>query len=397
MKRDVQMGILVAVLTLLVLAAGIAAAATWPANPPTLPAKGGTFADPSWGTLMMRITDASDGKDNTVAYSYWPTFAKDNLHFFIACAGVPYLYHLDPVGFHLVGNKTPLFASYPPGETRNPGWQDTIWSGINANEVLCHGRYLKLYSYNVETGAWTTLHDFAGQTTAYSLWQMSRSLDDDVFAFTLTASNGSKVGYMVWKRSTNQILLQVMDATGLDEVQLDKTGRYLLAKKASGGYESYVYDLQLGTSTGLTDGAPDYGPGHSDNGTGTCFGAENWLNRELLRSLAMPHQFTVMLDHGNDWSQDLHTSFLADNETMALLSSYDYGHFQSPDNYLRQEVYQVVLDGTQTVHHICHHYTNAGRNYWGSPRANISRNGQFVAFTSNWGGQQRDVFIAKVF
>ena len=70
MKRDVQMGILVAVLALLVLAAGIAAAATWPANPPTLPAKGGAFADPSWGTLMMRITDASDGKDNTVAYSY---------------------------------------------------------------------------------------------------------------------------------------------------------------------------------------------------------------------------------------------------------------------------------------------------------------------------------------
>jgi hypothetical protein len=37
------------------------------------------------------------------------------------------------------------------------------------------------------------------------------------------------------------------------------------------------------------------------------------------------------------------------------------------------------------------------KEYWDSPRANISRDGRFVIFTSNVEGRgQRDVFILKV-
>ncbi|NIM52802.1 MAG: hypothetical protein GTO22_26745, partial [Gemmatimonadales bacterium] len=84
-----------------------------------------------------------------------------------------------------------------------------------------------------------------------------------------------------------------------------------------------VYDLQQGTNTTLTDGAPDYAPGHSDNGQGTCLGYENWANRYLLRDLATPHSYSVVYDWGSNWGHGEHISFLADDEGWFALSTYE--------------------------------------------------------------------------
>ena len=45
---------------------------------PALPAAGGTLLDSVFGTTLMRLTDASDGSDCRVEYSYWPTFNADS-------------------------------------------------------------------------------------------------------------------------------------------------------------------------------------------------------------------------------------------------------------------------------------------------------------------------------
>lgn len=52
-------------------------------TPPSLPPAGGTFIDPTFGTTIMRVTDVNDGNFNVTAYSYWPTFNKDNTRLFI--------------------------------------------------------------------------------------------------------------------------------------------------------------------------------------------------------------------------------------------------------------------------------------------------------------------------
>src|SRR5262249_44819950 len=41
---------------------------------PSLPAAGGTFVDPTFGTTIVRATDEHDCASCTTAYSYWPTF-----------------------------------------------------------------------------------------------------------------------------------------------------------------------------------------------------------------------------------------------------------------------------------------------------------------------------------
>ena len=87
---------------------------------------------------------------------------------------------------------------------------------------------------------------------------------------------------------------------------------------------------------------------------------------------------------------------LADNELWALGSRYSTnggGVQKAFDN----EIVQVATDGSDRVRRIAHH-RSVGGSYEDTPKATISRDGQFVAFTSNWGnaGGRHDVYIAKI-
>src|SRR5204863_31033 len=132
----------------------------------------------------------------------------------------------------------------------------------------------KLWSYNVATNTFALVKDFSALLPGEYQWQMHRSLDDDKFSWTRRkASDYSVLGYAVYSRAQNQIIYQAdLGPTDLDEVQLDKTGRYLVVKldhHGAGVVESQIVDLQTQHVTELVDDAPDYDAGHSDNGSGT--------------------------------------------------------------------------------------------------------------------------------
>jgi hypothetical protein len=359
--------------------------------PPALPAAGGTFVDPTFGTTIMRVTDQNDGQSNFNYYSYWPTFNLDDTKFFIACDNSPMLYRFDPNGFRII-SKGPLFDQVLPGGGYM-STEDAEWSGTNAN--ILYGYYgLKLWAFDVSARTYTLIKDFTGLVPAGYLGQMSRSLDDNMFAFTLKNGSYAPTGYMVWQRDQNRVVRNV-SLSNFDEVELDKTGRYLVVKAEFGsGIDFQVVDLQTGGTTGLTDPAPDYSPGHSDNGQQMVVGQDNWNNQFTIRNLATPHQFKTVISFGNDWSQANHLSLLADNESWCVISNYTAG--SAPVGPFRQEVFQASTDGTQSVRRLAHHHS-VYRDYWDTPRADISRSGRFVAFTSNWGSTtRRDVFIIKV-
>lgn len=358
---------------------------------PALPAAGGTFVDPTFGTTIMRVTDEHDGQSNFNYYSYWPTFNLDDTKFFVACDNSPMLYRFDPAGFRII-SKGPLFDQVLPGGGYM-STEDAEWSGTNPN--LLYGYYgLKLWAFDVTARTYILIKDFTGLVPAGYLGQMSRSLDDNIFAFTLKDPNYAPTGYMVWQRDQNRIVRNV-SLSNFDEVELDKTGRYLVVKALfGGGVDFQVVDLQTGGAQGLTDPAPDYSPGHSDNGRNIVVGYDDWNNQYTVRSLANPHQFQRVISFGSDWSQANHLSMLGDNESWCLISNFTNG--TSPVGPFRQEIFQASTDGTQSVRRLAHHHS-VYRDYWDTPRADISRSGRFVAFTSNWGSStRRDVFIIKV-
>jgi hypothetical protein len=324
------------------------------------------------------------------AYSYWPSFNVASTRLFVACDGDPVLFDFDRATTTL-SNQRPLYASATAAGT-TPNWEDAIWSSSNPDQLYAHDT-VRLWRYDVVTQGHELIKDFSGVLGSGHIRQMSKSSDDDVFAFTTQDSNWSVTGALAWRASDDQVRVN-LDQPGLDEVQIDKTGTYLVVKTGSqgaGAIEVRVVTLQTGAIEDLTDDGPDFAPGHSDNGAGIVVGADNWQNRVTLRQLSAPHQVSAVLEMNNDWTQDFHVSMLADDESRVNLSFYQTGAHTA--GLFHNEIVQVATDGSQSVRRLAHHHSQFS-DYWDSPRANISRDGCFVTFTSNFGTSgRRDVYV----
>jgi hypothetical protein len=349
--------------------------------------------DPTFGTTLLRVTDAGDGSDCGVDYSYWPSFNADATRFHVTCDNQPFLYGFDPAGFRLLG-KTALFTATTDGTY--PRSEDAIWSGSAPDVIYAHD-FNTLWSYDVASRTYTRVAALSALLGGgHKVFQMSKSADDDVFAWTEEDAGYNRAGYLVYRRSAGAIVYRVA-TTQLDEVQIDKSGRYLVVKtgleSSAGQIRVKVVDLALGTVADLTNGAPDYACGHSDNGVGTVIGADNWNNTVQRRALAAPHAYSSLLDFGNDWTQAFHLSELSDNEGWILVSSYSGASVGAGP--FHREIYQVATDGSQRVRRLAHH-RSLYSSYYDSPRANISRDGRLAAFTSNWGGSRRDAFLVRI-
>jgi hypothetical protein len=61
---------------------------------------------------------------------------------------------------------------------------------------------------------------------------------------------------------------------------------------------------------------------------------------------------------------------------------------------MMDEIWRVSEDGS-VVDRLAHHYSHVA-GYWDTPRANVSYDGDYVVFNSNWGGQpQVDIFAVR--
>lgn len=365
-------------------------------TPPTLPAAGGIITDPVFGTQVMRITDAntSSGAGFNTAYSYWPTFNSNNTRILAidTYTGDGRIFTFDPNNFSLGTSIV------PPGGIGSYEWA-AVWSHLNPDYMYgTSGASIRRYS--VTSNTWTTIQDLSSTFSNQYFHQISLSTDDDVMAFTLKNSGNYNVeGYAAVRVSTGQVLYQVATSS-LDEVQIDKSGRYLVVKTGDSGIgqvEVKVIDLQATptpTVTDLVDNDPDNSPGHSDNGSNFVVGHADWIDAITARSLSNPHDVTILIQDGT-WTylQSQHISMLADDDSWALISQFG----SIANQPLNNEIWFLKTDGSGQKRRILHHYSLYS-DYRSSPRANISLNGQFVAFTSNWGNSngRLDLFVAEV-
>ncbi len=373
-------------------------------KPPVLALAGAKGTDPVFGTPILRLTDGADGSTRCFnQYSYWPVFNKDSTRLAVLCtiAGQDRITFFDfnPATF-TAGNRR-LWS-------QTGVYQDYLWSALDPDVFFLRSMSAgqKLYSYNVATGVTTLIRDFTADVGAGNEpRQWHRSMDDDVFSFHVINSSGTVLGYKVWKRSTNTFLLQQTDST-VDEVQIDKSGRYLSAGLSNNDLD--VWDLQGGPSvTHLYYSTSPYdSPGHHDIGSGNTVGqwsgaSANWASLGF-RALSAPHSVTNILTF-TQWAQRFnhHYSMLADDEGWALVADEgpsDPGVSTPVVSYpFQYEIYQVKTDGSGKVRRLVHHNSSA-INYSHNAFGNISRDGKFIAWTSDWGnsGGRTDVYIAQI-
>ena len=358
---------------------------------PALPAMGpagSKVVDPTFGTTILRLTDGADGNvDSLTTYAYNPVFNANNTRLYTQSlypGNAVVFYDFDPVNFS-AGNRR--VASSPSGGLIT---YDMQWSGTNPDVIYGHG-YTELVAYNAATNSYTTLKNFANDVPSGGyLDQMSMSRNDDVFAFSLADSSGAHVGYLAWQRSTNQTLLKQFNSMA-DEVQVDKSGQYMTMVSTDGN--SQVWNLQTGQMTQLTWGVNGYF--HYDTGHGTIFTGNGAGSGLAYRSLATPQTYTNILD-GYFAYAGMNYSTNADNGLWAVVETHNMDG-SSVSKPFDNEIVQVATDGSNRVRRIAHH-RSVSNDYLDQPNANVSRDGQFVAFNSNWGNAngRRDVYIVKL-
>ena len=335
----------------------------------------------------MRLTDANDGSDCRVEYSYWPTFNVNSTRVKALCVigGVDRtkIWKFNPTTFQR-GAAFPLMTQVPHST-------DPIWSDTDPNIIYGHSTSNLLLSYNVVTQAMPTVKDFTSVLPSGGhVYQMSMSENDDRFAFTVTNSSWQPVGYLVWDRSANAIVIN-RGETNIDEVQIDKTGRYLTIVYTTGNGK--VWDLDAMAPANLTWGVNGFF--HHDSGRGTLLSFNGPTNALASRSLATPATVVNILPLSTS-NKVAHFSMRADDEAWGLVSNYNHpvAPVAAPfDN----EIFQVATDGSGQVRRIAHH-RSIYNDYYDAPVATISKDGRLVSFSSNWGNAngRRDVFVARI-
>jgi hypothetical protein len=360
---------------------------------PSLPAAGSTATDPVFGSTILRVTDAGDSSAYCEAfYSNMPSLNVNNTKIAAQCR-VGVARRLKVWDF----NATTLTRSngrIQSNESAGAQGYFTQWSRTASNKFTVCAQ-LNLVEVTIPTGTstvWTNriLHNFAADFPgATYVTQHSVSNNDGVFA--VMSNTG---GYAVWKRSTNSILLKVTNEPNLDEVEIDKSGRDLVVRRYG---STAVWDLQAGpTKVQVT---PELGFSHRAMGNGIVGSSCN-TRRLCKRNLATPNSVIFLLprDSWTYYTQDDHLAMPSGSDAWMTASRFSPTGgpvLQAFDN----EIVQVATDGSNRVRRIAHHRSVVvNNNYDTQPKAAVSRDGNFITFTSNWGNLngRRDLYLARV-
>ncbi|MEA2205823.1 MAG: hypothetical protein QOE77_2599 [Blastocatellia bacterium] len=394
---------------------------------PSLPRAGGKFRDAVFGTEIMRVTDVADfpAPGCGTWYSQWPTLNSNNTRLLIRCgvSGDMRIKAFDPENFTL-GATLRTAATIPNGQSLQ--WQGATWSRSDPDLIFVHASYynrdypalsgMKLYTYRPSTNVVTLIKDFASLAPGKPdyLFEMHVAQDgrDDIFTFmqNRVGSSDNPLSFIVWRRSTDEVLQHIANKQFDANAALpDKSGRWIwfaLNKTEADGSRHKLLDLKSNTWQTIYWKATDDAPSHGDSGTGTNAGKGNFSGGFSFRPLSDPHKSSVLFDFKNaqgnlDWSNDQHTTLYADDESWATIGLFDESDVQETGAF-ENEVMQIAMDGSQRIRRLFHHRSEVDNlsettGYWAIPKPTISRDGRFIAFTSNWEKSGRyDLFIAKI-
>ncbi|MDQ3746558.1 MAG: hypothetical protein M3444_19470, partial [Acidobacteriota bacterium] len=158
---------------------------------------GQTYRDPTFGTQIMRVTDASNcpAPGCGTWYSNWPTFNADDTRILIRLgeSGDVIIRAFDPVNFKL----GPVLRTTPRLSGTTPNWQSATWSRTDPDLLYLPGDYynasytasgMKLYTYRPSTDTFKLVKDFAPALSAAGLpdyfFEMHADAKEDLFVFS---------------------------------------------------------------------------------------------------------------------------------------------------------------------------------------------------------------------
>jgi hypothetical protein len=409
--------------------------------PPTLSSLGGAgfrFTDPTFGSQMLRVTDANTRPDRAGRFYMSPSSAEstawntNSTKFYVLDSGgnqIPY--DFNPAT--MTASRMAPLGNGSGGLVLNLGGEPTF-SFVDP-DLLYGGSGSQFVAYRFSTATQTGLHDVRSclPGITFHALEVSVSKDDQqMLAYIGGAAQNADTTVYVWDRTkgcrwmntqTGQVGGQwgpMGTYTGdkgllLHNARLSKGGQFARLVTSNGGAGTYYWDIgTLNLVACPENTGPNYCNGHA------VMGFTKAINQRQLgdamdfaiRPMASPNSATAfpglinpLLTTPARWGNDTHPSWnnvQSDERQPVCMEVYN------PDNAVLRawdgEIICAAMDGSSNVWRFAHHRSLVANLFWDQPRANVSQDGRFVMFTSNWGntvgsgpdGQRQDAFIVQL-
>jgi hypothetical protein len=377
---------------------------------PALGPAGSVFADPTFGSRILRVTDdntaglAYKGRMATVASSAEQNMFNADSTMFYTNQAYTMFWELDKATFTVkpvIGTKgTPLQITM-----REPEWSFTD------PDVIYFATGSKLQMYNFKSFTSTVLVDLAAVVPGYvgGVGAVSASRDDKI---SVSCNGSAQDDYDTAvihdrKTGTNRIIntrtctidgvplkIATPFSVGIHNVRMDKSGRYARISPGTkfqplANVTFTLVDLITGTAEHL--GLANRGGGHSATGYAAGVNGEvppgDYGPQAMVRSFADLSKYTTLLP-GSTGAYIGGVSYLSWNNavqgavTPTLGTDYQY-HATNP---YAGEVFAIATDGSKKAWRFCHHRGRFDKalGFWHYGRATISQCGRYALFMSNW-------------
>jgi hypothetical protein len=408
---------------------------------PALPSIGGAgfqFTDPTFGSKLIRVTDPNTRPDRVGRFFMSPSSAEstawntNSTKFYVmGSSGEQIPYNLNPATL-AVSRIAPL-GNGSGGLVLNFGGEPTF-SFVDP-DLIYAGSGSQFVSYRFSTATQTALHDVRSCLPGIAFHALNVSLSKDDQQLLTYVGGGSqdtdttvyvydKTRGCRWMNTQTGQVGGQWGPTGtytgdkgltLHNARLSKGGQFARLVTSNGGAGTYYWDIgTLSLMACPENTGPNYCNGHAVMGfTKAINQRQNGDAMDFaIRPMASPNSATLfpslispLLTTPPRWGTDTHLSWnnvQADERQPVCMEVYH------TDNVVLRawdgEIICAAMDGSFNVWRFAHHRSIVANLFWDQPRANVSQDGRFVMFTSNWGntvgtgpdGARQDAFIVQL-
>lgn len=423
---------------------------------PALPAigvAGATFADPTFGSRMLRVTDGNT-RPGTPGRSYTTPSAAhqtawntNSTYFYVRSVDgyfIPYAFNAATLsisrlqatssgdgGLVVASQTEPQFSFASPNilyVTRQDSGND--WP-IIATFDFSTGAYTDLL--NLGEAAPIARHTYTGGLSSSAgsservMAFFGGSAQDSHYLVAVFAPGQPRSVALLDTTTSTVIVDDTRTPTNiplnfhLHHAWLDKSGRYVILETTAPDRPAraplYVWDTIANTFTALPESSALAG-GHFATGFGTMvnqdccasttWDAAQWQFRNLATPTANQDVISPVLSPQETYSGD-HASW--NNAQPGAPVPFVTGFYRTatetaPWRPWDDEIIAVQTGAASnaTVWRFAHHRSSLV-SFWDTPRANVSQDGHWALFTSNWektlggdpgGGPREDVFLVEL-
>jgi hypothetical protein len=398
------------------------------AKPPVLGRAGSIITDPNFGSRILRVTDEKTDPRREGGPIMTPSSAEQNTwntnstkFYVVGMGGKDFLYDFDPSTMtakskgllDVAWGGEPQFSYTQPNvlygiDHRNPSFQQIDVSNGRLTTLDNISDCVKLNSDDGGHGVTVSADDNRFMTNVgprqdgnYLVYIYDRQLGCRWYN-TQTGEIGGKWGPKGTVTMPDRLLIH--------NARMSKSGKfvYIARGQAQPHHHWVVWEVDTMTVTLC----PSDCTGHRAVGYSHLVGPSGAINPMDLQIRPLNHleetsSLVPDLQRTNGYWYDLHFSWNnvnAEDTIPICFSTYRPGNPNIPGSPLavdgpwENEIDCVETDGKgHKVWRFAHNYSTAKNGFWSTPRGNVSQDGRFFMFTSDWQDQLGEIRDGKKF